>query len=338
LGDHIQAFKEELLKNPNILSCTNASRMFSTGIPGTGYLFNKKTGIDPTSCQFVMVDYDFLNTFQIELRKGRFFSREFPSDNDAVLVNEAAIAAFHTDDPIGKEIVSLDARDKGHAYRIIGVINNFNYESLHTQVRPLVLHLGLTGERTATERAVTARANVSNVLSVRVARDAMPNTLDFIADRWKALVHDNPFNYNFVDATLARLYVAENKTNTASIVFSSVAIFIACIGLFGLAAFVTEQRTKEIGIRKVLGASSKQVVLLFSKEFAGWVLVSNLIAWPVAWYVMRGWLSDFAFRTEISINWFFVAGAVTFVVAFLTVGYHALRASFANPIESLRRE
>jgi len=325
LGAHREAFKDELLKNPNVLSVTNASRMFSTGVPGSGYLYNKRTGTDPFLCQFVVVDYDFLKTFQIELEKGRFFSTEFPSDKEAVLVNEAAAAMFPTDDPIGKELVSLDARDKGHAYKIIGIIRDFNYESLHTNVRPLVLHL-------------QAHNHSANILTIRVASDEMKSTLDYIAEKWKQFAPVDPLNYNFVDETLARLYLAEQKTNVASVVFSLIAIFIACIGLFGLAAFVTEQRTKEIGIRKVLGATSMQVVLLLSREFAQWVLISNLLAWPVAWFVLNGWLGNFAFRTEIAAVYFLLAGAITFLIAFLTVGFHALKAAGANPVQSLKYE
>ena len=323
LGDHMETFREELLKNASIVSATNSSRMFNTGIPGSAYLFNKKTGTDPVLCQFIIADYDFLKTFHIELKQGRFFSKEFPADVDAVVVNEAAVAAFPTNDVIGKELVSLDARDNGHGYKIIGVISDFNYESLHTKVRPLVLHLKREG-------------HPGNIFTVRIASDDMSNTIRYISDTWKELAPGEAMHYNFVDATLARLYVGEQKTNVVSVIFSSVAIFIACIGLFGLAAFVAEQRTKEIGIRKVLGATAGQVVVLLSREFAVWVLISNIIAWPVAWYVMRGWLKNFAFHTEMSVSYFLIAGIVTFLIASITVGFHAVKAAQANPVASMK--
>ncbi len=325
LGDHLKVFKEELLKNPNVVSATNSSRMFTIGVPGSGYLFNKKIGTDPFLCQFVVADYDFLKTFQIDLKQGRFFSKEFPADIDAVVVNEAALATFQTDDVIGKDLVSLDARANGHTYKIIGVVSDFNYESLRTKVRPLVLHLQMED-------------HPANVLTVRIASDDMSNTIGYIADKWKELVPNDAMNYNFVDATLDRLYLDEQKTNVASLIFSSVAIFIACIGLFGLAAFVAEQRTKEIGIRKVLGASSRQVVLLLSREFAIWVLVSNILAWPLAWYVMNNWLDNFAFHTEMPLSYFLIAGIVTFLIAAATVGFHAVKAARTNPVESMKYE
>jgi len=325
LGDHLETFKEELLKNANIVSVSNSSSMFTAGIPGDGYLFNKKTGTDPSLCQFIVVDYDFLKTFQVDLKRGRFFSKEFPSDTDAVVVNEAAVAGFPTDDVIGKELVSLDARSPGHSYKIIGIVRDFNYESLHTKVRPLALHL--------------KKADPSgHVLTVRIASDDMRNTIRYISDTWKEITLTEAMHYNFVDATLARLYIAEQKTNVVSLIFSSVAIFIACIGLFGLAAFVAEQRTKEIGIRKVLGATAGQVVLLLAREFAAWVLISNIIAWPVAWYVMNGWLENFAFHTEMSVSYFLIAGIVTFLIASITVGFHAVKAAQINPAASMKSD
>jgi len=326
LGDHLEAFREELLKNANIVSATRSACMFTTGIPGDGFLFNQKTGTDPVLCQYIITDYDFLKTFQIELKQGRFFSKEFPTDVDAVIVNEAMVAAFPTDDVIGKELVSLTAGNNGHSYKIIGVVKDFNYESLHRKVRPLVLHL----ER----KDYPAGIN----FTVRIASNDMSNTIDYISDKWKEIAPSEAMNYNFVDTTLARLYVAEQKTNVVATIFSSIAIFIACIGLFGLAAFVAEQRTKEIGIRKVLGASSRQVVLLLSKEFAVWVLISNFIAWPVGWYVMNRWLENFAFHTEISVSNFLAAGIMTLLIASITVGFHAVKVAHTNPVASMKAE
>jgi putative ABC transport system permease protein len=172
--------------------------------------------------------------------------------------------------------------------------------------------------------------------TVRISSDDMRNTIDYISDKWKEIAPSEAMNYNFVDTTLDRLYVAEQKTNVVSIIFSSVAIFIACIGLFGLAAFVAEQRTREIGIRKVLGATSRQVVFLLSREFAVWVLISNIIAWPVAWYVMNSWLENFAFHTEMSWSNFLIAGTATLLIASITVGFHAVKAAHANPVASMK--
>lgn len=326
LGNHIEAFRNELLKNPKITSLTLVSRLFGTGVPGTGYLYNKKSGTDPVPCQVADVDYDFLKTFQVGLKSGRFFSRDFPTDDDAVVVNEAAAKAFMAADPLNKELVSLDVNDTGKGYKIIGIVNDFNYESLHSQVRPLVMHL-------------RAPRQPASSLTVRIAADDMRNTISFIEKTWQASAGEGEaINYNFVDQNLARLYVAEEKTNLVSMVFSGLAIFIACIGLYGLAAFVTEQRTREIGIRKVLGATPTQIVGLLSREFATWVVISNLIAWPVAYFVMKEWLGNFAFRIHLSVGFFAVAGTLTLVIAFITVGVHAWKAAAINPAKSLKHE
>jgi putative ABC transport system permease protein len=245
---------------------------------------------------------------------------------DAVVVNEAAAMAFRTDDPIDKELTSLDIREEGRSYKIIGVMRDFNYESLHTQVRPLVLHLN-------------APRQAANILTARLSSEEMRTTIGYIEKTWKKFApEDEVIRYRFTDETLARLYDSEEKTNKVSTIFSSLAIFIACLGLFGLAAFVTEQRTKEIGIRKVLGASITEIVILLSREFAVWVLIANLIAWPVAYYVMKNWLQNFAFRVEMSWLVFIASGLGTLLVALFTVALHVVKTARANPVESLKYE
>jgi putative ABC transport system permease protein len=326
LGRNRDVFKEELSRNPKVLSCSYASLMFTAGIPGTGYLYNKKSGTDPTLCQFLDVDYDFLETFQISMQSGRFFSRAFSTDDMAVVVNEAAAEMFTTDDSVGKDITNLDARDAGSTYKIIGVVKNFNYESLHTEVRPLVLHLH-------------SPRQAATILTARISPDAVRNTVSDMEKTWKKYAPEGEaMNFHFVDETLSRMYNADEKTKKVSVVFSSLAIFIACIGLFGLAAFVTQQRTKEIGIRKVLGASTIEIVVILSKEFAFWVLMANVIAWPVAYFVMKNWLQNFAFRIDMGWSVFILSGITTLFIAISTVALHTVRAARANPVKSLKYE
>lgn len=326
LGLNKEAFKEELSKNPKVVSQTFASRMFIAGIPGTGYLYNRTTGANPTLVQFLDVDYGFLETFQIPLLSGRFFEREYSTDDQAVVINEAAAEAFTTENPVGKELTSLDARDMGSRYTVIGVLKNFNYESLHKEVRPLVLHLH-------------SPRQPASILTVRILSRDMLNTVADMQKTWKKFAPEGEaMNYSFVDETLGMLYDNEHKTKAVSTLFSSLAIFIACIGLFGLAAFVTQQRTKEIGIRKVLGASIPEIVVILSKEFAIWVLIANLIAWPVAYFVMKNWLLNFAFRIEITLNVFVLSGIATLLIALSTVAVHTVKAAKANPVKSLKYE
>lgn len=323
LGSKIEAFRNELLRNSNISDASGSSQMFRSGVPGSGYLYNKNTGTDPVSFQYVETDYDFLKTYQVKLSQGRFFSREFSADSDAVVINETALKACGDKFPLGKELNRIGSRPKN--YTIIGVIKDFNYESLHHQVRPLALHLVNDPEAV-------------NTISIRIASADMNNTIEYIRETYKKFSNGEDMFGRFADENIARLYRTEEKIGVIAAVFSTIAIFIACLGLFGLSAFVTEQRTKEIGVRKALGASKTDIVLILSKHFALCVLVANIIAWPVAWFVMRSWLENFAFRITPGLFTFILSGLTALVIALGTMSVHAVKAASANPIKSLRYE
>ncbi|CAD5252481.1 MULTISPECIES: ABC transporter permease [unclassified Imperialibacter] len=326
LREKTDVFSETIRQNLNIQAITNSSRLFNSGIPGSGYLYNKKTGSDIVLAQFINVDDAFLETFQIELVAGRFFSKDFPNDSQAVIINESAARAFNAADPVGSEITSIDITERGTTYKIIGVVRDFNYESLHRQVRPLVLNLRPPRES-------------SGMLTLRVSSDDMMSTMAFIEDEWSKLAPEGEaIHYSFVDETLARLYQSEQKAGTIVTIFASIAIFIACLGLFGLAAFVTERRTKEIGIRKVLGAGVPQIIVILSREFTMWVLLANLIAWPVSYLLLQRWLENFAFRIDISWYIFAGAGAAALLIALFTIGVHVIKTARANPVKALRYE
>ena len=325
LDNRLDAFKNELLKNPNISSITKSSVMFQSGIPGNGFLYNKQTGSDVKSFQFLDVDYDFLKTYQVKLKSGRFFSKEFPSDTSAVIINEAGVTECMAKDPIGKILKQIGINGNDKSYKIIGVIKDFNYESLHQKVRPLVLYLSKVRQP-------------GSVLTVKVASTNFKQTINSIQETWNRLTGNDKFSYNFVDQKLTQLYESERKTGQIATVFSSIALFIACLGLFGLAAFITEQRTKEIGIRKVVGASVVEIVFILSKEFTKWVILANLIAWPAAYYLMNNWLQNFAYRINISWSVFVLAGLIALVIAITTVSIQTIRAAKANPINSLKYE
>ena len=325
LGKKVEAFKVELLKNSNILSVTNSSQMFRSGIPGNGYLYDKKYGTDPTGCQFVDVDYDFLKTYQIKLKEGRFFSKAFSTDSSAVLINEAAEKIFGDKNPVDKEVTRIGKNEWRKTFKIIGVIKDFNYESLHYNVRPLILHLSKPTE-------------ADNYITVRIAPGKSGQTIEYIKNTWDKFAAGNYMYSRFVDENLARLYESEQKTSVITTIFSLLAIFIASLGIFGLSAYVAEQRTKEIGIRKVLGASITEIVLLLSREFAVWVLLANIIAWPVAYFVMNNWLKNFAYRINPGWSVFFLAGIIALTIAVATISFQTIKAAKANPINSLKYE
>ena len=321
----VEAIKNEFLKNPNVLNVSNSSRLFENGIPGNGFIFNKRITTDPVEMQVVHTDYDFIETYQIELKDGRIFDREFSTDTSAVLVNEASLKFFGTDDVIGKELYRINTYGSADSYKIIGVIKDFNYESLHRKVRPLILKL-------------SNNIDDASIFTVRVSSKNIPGTIEYLNTTWGKFSNGEKFYYSFVNEHLAHLYNNERRTNIIVSLFSVIAILIACLGLFGLVSFVTEQRTKEIGIRKVMGASVTEIILILSRKFAVWVLIANIIAWPIAYYVMSNWLENFAYR--VNINWFvfILSGLSTLIIALATIGLHTVRAANANPIKSLRYE
>jgi putative ABC transport system permease protein len=325
LGNNIKSFKEELLKNSKVVNATNHSLMFAAGIPGNGYLFNRTTGTDPMPFQFLNVDCDFVETFGASLVKGRFFQKDFIADSNAVVINEAAMKECGSSNPLGQTLSGIDAGGISKQYTIIGVVKDFNFESLRTQIRPLVFHLGPVQQP-------------ASIITVRIQPGDIKKTIGFIEATWQRFSKDEKCRYNFLDESLANLYNNEKRTGTIATMFSFLAIFIACLGLFGLAAFVTEQRTKEIGIRKVVGASISGIIIAIAKPFLLWVLVANLIAWPVAYLIMNKWLQNFAYRTQIHFWIFVVAGTAALIISLLTVGLQAYAAAKSNPIKSLRTD
>ncbi|MGZ3879932.1 MAG: ABC transporter permease [Flavisolibacter sp.] len=325
LGNNIKAFKEELLKNTSVVGATNHSLMFAAGVPGNGYLYNKTVGTDPMAFQYLDVDYDFMKTFGVELLKGRFFSKDLPTDSSAVVINESAMRECGTANVVGQMLSGIEASGISRQYTIIGVVKDFNFESLRTGIRGLVFHLGPVRQP-------------ASIITVRVKPNDLKATVGFIESTWGHFVKSNKCRYGFLDEYLGNLYDREKRTGTVATVFSCLAIFIACLGLFGLAAFVTEQRTKEIGIRKVVGASVTEIVTTISKPFLFWVLAANIIAWPVAYIIMHRWLQNFAYRTSIEFWVFLVAGVAAFIVSLVTVGFQALAAARSNPVRSLRTE
>ena len=256
--------------------------------------------------------------------KGRFFSTEHPSDTSAVVINEAAEKSFGLTNPVGKILIEPSPHGD-EKYKIIGVTKDFNYESLHQMVRPLTFHL-------------LANKNFAQFISVRIKPGDYQGTINYLENTWKKFAGNEAFDYSFLDQNLAHLYIAEQRTSKIATTFAVLAIFIACLGLLGLAAFITEQRTKEIGIRKVLGASIPSLLFMLSKEFLKWVIIANIIAWPVAYYVMNNWLKDFAYRIDINLWIFLLSGIIALVIALLTVSSHAIKAASADPIKSLRYE
>jgi putative ABC transport system permease protein len=322
LGNQAGAFRDALKSHPEVVDAS-----LSTGVPpNPGFQdYYKAEGRheEQFGLASYMTDDNFLSTLGVSLVQGRGFSKEF-RDSSSVILNESAARYLGFKDPIGKTI-TYPSRGK---YSVVGVVKDFHFATLYSPITPFALFHVSSKSYSLPSSAVIVRAKAGDP----------GRTINMLESEWKAFAPSTPFEYTFLNDNLAGGYAAAERLGTVFLVFSFLTIVIACIGLFGLAAFSTEQRTKEIGIRKVLGASVRQVVESLSRDFVLLVAVSNLIAWPVAWYVMNRWLENFAYRTGISWLTFLLAGAIALGVALLTISYQAIRAALANPVESLRYE
>ncbi|WP_242093929.1 ABC transporter permease [Aestuariivivens sediminicola] len=272
--------------------------------------------------QFWPVDYDYLDNMEMEMLEGRFFSREFGSDSMSVVLNETAVQLSGLKDPVGKNLYQTNARGDVYTVKIIGVVKNFNYESLRENVGALSFRL----------------ADNSWVSAYRFKTADVAGLVDTIEAKYKEVAPGMPFNYSFMDESFDNMYRQEQRVGSVAVTFAILAIIIACLGLLGLATYIAEQRTKEIGVRKVLGASVTNIVKMLSKDFVKLVLIAFLIASPIAWWFMNKWLQDFAYR--INLDWwiFAVVGLLALLVALFTLSFQAIRAALSNPVNSLRME
>ncbi|NLT50698.1 MAG: FtsX-like permease family protein [Ignavibacteria bacterium] len=326
LGNRVEAFKHELSKIPNVVSSTNSSVMFQSGIPGGSFQIEGSPEEEFKSCQFIDADYDFARTYKVKLVSGRYFDENYSTDTSAVVINEAAARIFGTGNPVGKILYKVHTSTKGvYPYRIVGVVKDFNYESLHQNIRPLVF-------------CISHVRQAAFFYAIRIKSEDYASTIKTIKKTWGRFTNGRELNCFVLNEKLERMYITEIKVGQITTVFSFIATFIACLGLFGLAAFITEKRIKEIGIRKVLGASIVEIIMLLSKEFTKWVLIANIIAWPVAYYVMNNWLMNFAYRTEISFWVFLISGITALLIALFTICAQIYKAASSNPIESLKYE
>jgi putative ABC transport system permease protein len=265
------------------------------------------------------IDEDFLSLYGIDFLQGRNFSKDFPSDQaDSIILNEKAVQILNWQDPIGKELTIF-----GRPRTVIGVVEDFNFQTLHLEISPLALRM--TGEQYL-------------FASIRLSARNISQTLSGIENIFRKFAPQAPFEYFFFDDYFANLYRSEENFGRTIGYFAILAIIISGLGLFGLSFFITEQRTKEIGIRKVLGASASGIVRMLSKEFARWALLANALAWPVAYLVMHKWLENFAYRIDIGIGMFVLAGALALVIALLTVTFQSFRAATSHPADTLRYE
>ena len=325
ISGQYEVLKNELLKNPAIKGVCRTEPVDANIITRSdGVNWTGKPEEEEQHFRILRIDQDFVSTYGVTMDQGRFYSRQFPADEkSAYVINQKAAQAIGWESPLGKEI-SLWNR-KG---TIIGVLKDFHFGSFHSTIEPLLCILP-TGR---------LKNLYLRLISIRFKPGTLQSSMNYINDKWKEVLSDTPYNYYFLDDFLNAQYRAEQRMGTLFKYFTIFAILISCLGLFGLASFSAEQKIKEIGIRKVLGATVSNITMMLSIEFLKWVVLANLIAWPVSWLVMNKWLQNFAYR--VSVNWwiFVLAGSIALGIALITVGGKSIRAAFANPVDSLRYE
>jgi len=324
----VSSLRQELTSVPGILNVG-----FSSYLPGTGFDMRDfrpegRTDNESILMQQLSIEPNLLPTLGIEIAKGRNFSITMQTDfSEAVMINETTAKKLGWNDPLGKSIFmrgrGADGQPADIQRKIIGVVKDFHTLSLHKKIESLVIFNNQSG---------------FSVIAIKLSGGTISETISKLRKKWESLFPNQPFDYAFLDESFDDLYKSEEQMNEIFIAFSLLAILISCLGLFGLAAYLTERRTKEVGIRKVMGASVSGILYMLSKEFTKWVLVANVIAWPIAYYFMNNWLQDFTYRVEI--NWwvFGLSGGMALLIALTTVSYHAFKSATANPVDSLRNE
>ncbi|MFC2165850.1 ABC transporter permease [Acidobacteriota bacterium] len=322
MGKRYDSIKNELLKNPQILSATVASTVPRQGIALSGPVDRWEGAQPKESHDWVLIGVgpDYLDTFKLKMTEGRFFPKTISSEDqrEGVVINETAAKVIGETSSLGVKFTFW-----GIKCEVIGVVKDYHFRSMHHPIGPLIL-----ANVPGIYRFVFVKANTGN----------LAGTISYLEKVWTKFSPGYPFEHNFFDESFDGLYRTESRVGSLFNSFTWLAIFISCLGLFGLASFMVEQRTKEIGIRKVLGASVSGIVLMLSKEFTQLVILANLISWPVAYFVMRQWLQNFAYQMPLGIWIFLVSGLITLAIAWLTVSFQAIRVALSNPVHSLKYE
>lgn len=322
LGVQQEIFKNRLMQNPDILSVTFSDSLPQMLLEAKVFQKEGEGSSENNTLIAITADYDFFETYKLELLEGRFFEKERSADATAIVLNETAVKALDIQNPLEKRLVLVGL--KRRPMDIIGVVRDFHMESLHVKIGPLAVLLA--GERPGV------------LLSVRVRPSSIQKTMGYLETQWNQFTNSQPFEYVFFDDQFDLLYKSEIQAGKVITAFAALAIFVACLGLLGLASFTSGQRTKEIGIRKVLGSSVSGIIFLLNKDFVKRVLLANLIAWPLAYYAMNKWLQNFAYRIRIELWVFFVSALIALVIALVTVSYQSVKAALGNPVDSLRYE
>jgi len=325
--DHVESFKQEISRIPGVLASASSRSVPGYDIENTDFFLEGRPVNQTYIIQINYCDFDFAETYGLKMRMGRFLSREIASDSTASVINQTAVRNLNIEDPLSNRLVRPGDKPEGRIYRqVIGVVEDFHFEPLHSAIRPYMFILR------------PAEWGWIPYLSIRFNPANVNNVIREVEKVWKEYTNHLPFEYFFIDDDFADRYAEEQRTHTIFIIFSILAVVIASLGLFGLAAFTAEQRTKEIGIRKVMGASVLRIIAMISRETLILLGIATLIAWPLGWYFGRSWLIGFAYRIDLSIIPFLLSFILAILIAMLTVCSQTISAALKNPADSLRYE
>ncbi len=321
--DRFESFRNRIIQYPQIISVSASGNNPSENINNYTYIYQKgKNDKETIKSAQIAIDYDLLKTWQVTFHSGRDFSRDITSDKEhAVIINSAVAKELGLSNPLGVELNGVNNAADGQ--KIIGVVEDIHFKSFKDKVLPIVFYL---------------RSWSATNIVVRLNGNEIASTIHMLENEWEKIMPDQPFIYKFIDESFDKLYQSEKRTEKLIMIFSAFAIIISLLGLFGLISLLSQTRKKEIGVRKVLGASVEGIVLMITKEFVMIILAANIIACPIAYYFMNKWLQDFAYRIDISFWVFVIAGGLALLTALTTLSFQAIRAATANPVESLKYE
>jgi putative ABC transport system permease protein len=316
-----ESFKDELLRDPRILAVSSANDAPGDAVYSNGAVLRQGSN-EVINMIYYTTGYDYVETYGMEMAAGRAFSRDFSTDKTVtVMLNESAAkrVGWTPEEAVGKRL-TLGTKEEA---LVVGVAKNFNYKSLRSEVEPTIILLN---------------PSVVTQVSIRIKPGDEEGTLRAIREKWERAFPEDQFEYGFLGARIERMYEGERTMRNISAIFSSLSVLISCLGLLGLVSFTAEEKTKEIGIRKTLGASTGNILVRLSGEFIKWIILANVLAWPLAWFLMNKWLENFAFRTDISWQVFVLAGFLAVSFGVITFIFHAVRAASANPVDNMRYE
>ncbi len=328
-----QTFIDEVKQFPGVISAAATSSRVGNRDDVFGQMFQPEGSNEVLTVKSMILDDEFAQNIGFELKEGRFFSKD-TNDSLHILLNETAVKTIGLKDPVGQKLSNTDLfrgdpkREGQRFFTVIGVIKNFHFQSLRDEITPLV----------AFNREIFGKFSNSQYVAIRVEPDKVQQVIPKVQAKWNEMVENKPFRYEFLEDNLNQGYAEEQRSGKLFRVFSGLAIIIACVGLFGLSAYTASLRTREIGIRKVMGASVGSVVMLLSKDFTRLVIVSFVLATPLSWWMMDTWLNGFAYRVSLGVDAFLIAGVIALLIAGLTVSYQSIKAAVVNPVKSLKSE